>query len=252
VLSTGLLLGRYAPQIASEIDDLIVSVDGPPAVHDRIRRVPGATARLQSGMEALRKLNPNYPIAARCTVQKANHDRINETAEFAHRMGFRSISFLAADLTSEAFNRKQPWDGNRQSQIALNTHELDRLAAEFSQLSEQWKGLGFLMESPEKLARIVEHFRSHLGFSAPQAPQCNAPWVSAVIEADATVRPCFFHPPIGSLRTHTLLQVLNGFEAQAFRASLDIPNNPVCKRCVCSLHLVHAPAELSQRDSDLL
>jgi Fe-coproporphyrin III synthase len=238
VLSTGLLLERYASHIASEIDDLIISLDGPPPVHDRIRRVPGATARLQIGMGALHQLNPKFPIAARCTVQKANHDRINETAAFAHQSGFRSISFLAADLTSEAFNRKQPWDVNRQSQVALNAQELDRLTAEFSQLSENWKGSGFIMEGPEKLARIVEHFRSHLGFSEPEAPQCNAPWVSVVVEADGTVRPCFFHPPIGSLRTHTLLQVLNGFEAQAFRASLDVPNNPVCKRCVCSLHLV--------------
>jgi hypothetical protein len=50
------------------------------------------------------------------------------------------------------------------------------------------------------------------------------------------VRPCFFHRPIGSLKSHTLLQVLNSFEAQQFRASLDVATNPICRRCVCSLN----------------
>src|SRR5262245_27148676 len=36
-----------------------------------------------------------------------------------------------------------------------------------------------------------------------------APWVSAVIEADQTVRPCNFHPPIGNLRGRSLISVLN-------------------------------------------
>src|SRR6266581_8446126 len=42
MLSTGLLLSRYAGQIVASIDDVIVSLDGPPPVHDAIRRVTGA------------------------------------------------------------------------------------------------------------------------------------------------------------------------------------------------------------------
>src|SRR3954466_12751890 len=42
LLSSGLLLERFARQIVETMDDVIVSLDGPPAVHDRIRRVAGA------------------------------------------------------------------------------------------------------------------------------------------------------------------------------------------------------------------
>ena len=59
-------------------------------------------------------------------------------------------------------------------------------------------GSGFVLENPDKLRRIVHHFRAHLGLAEPVAPRCNAPWVSAVIESDGTVRPCFFHEPIGN------------------------------------------------------
>jgi radical SAM protein with 4Fe4S-binding SPASM domain len=69
------------------------------------------------------------------------------------------------------------------------------------------------------------------------APRCNAPWVSAAVEADGTVRPCFFHPPIGKVDQRTTLgDVLNSEEAVRFRGSLDVASNPICRRCVCSLN----------------
>jgi Fe-coproporphyrin III synthase len=46
ILSTGLLLERDAPRIVRTADDVIVSLDGPPEVHDRIRCVLGVFDRL--------------------------------------------------------------------------------------------------------------------------------------------------------------------------------------------------------------
>lgn len=236
LLSTGLLLKRHAREISTRIDDVIVSLDGPPQIHDQIRRVPGAFSQLEQGIRAIHDIDPDYPISARCTIQTLNHAWPRETARVAKSLGLVSISFLAADLTSEAFNRFRPWEAYRHAQVGLTLEEVVRLQRELESVDHDWQGCGFVAENREKLRRIVDHFRAQLGLSRPQAPRCNAPWVSAVIEANGTVRPCFFHKPIGSLKSHTLLQVLNGFEAQAFRASLDVATNPVCARCVCSLN----------------
>ena len=236
LLSTGLLLKRYAEQIVTHIDDVIVSLDGPSRVHDRIRRVPGAFSQLEKGVNAIHQLNPAFQISARCTIQRLNYDFPSETARLARNLGLSSISFLAADLTSEAFNRLQPWEAYRQAQVALTLEEVVSLERELELVNREWEGTGFVAENAAKLRRISEHFRVQLGLSQPQAPRCNAPWVSAVVEANGTVRPCFFHKPIGSLKSQSLLQVLNGFEAQQFRGSLDIATNPVCRRCVCSLN----------------
>jgi radical SAM protein with 4Fe4S-binding SPASM domain len=70
----------------------------------------------------------------------------------------------------------------------------------------------------------------------PKAPTCNAPWVSAVIEMDGAVRPCFFHPAIGNQRDATLESVLNSAQARNFRENLVIQEDPICRRCVCSLN----------------
>jgi MoaA/NifB/PqqE/SkfB family radical SAM enzyme len=236
LLSTGLLLGRYAEQIATRTDEVIVSLDGPPNVHDQVRRVPGAFARLEQGIRAIHELNVDFPISARCTVQRSNYSSISETARVARRLELKSISFLAADLTSEAFNRTWPWEAERQAQVALTADEVLVLEREIEAINRDWQGTGFVAGNADKLRRIALHFRAQLGLVQPEAPLCNAPWVSAVVEADGTVRPCFFHRPIGSLKAHTLLQVLNGFEARQFRSSLDVATNPVCSRCVCSLN----------------
>src|SRR6185312_9975980 len=81
---------------------------------------------------------------------------------------------------------------------------------------------------------------------------CNAPWVSAVVEADGTVRPCFFHRPVGAVNGLRLEQVLNGPEAVQFRRNLDVATNSVCQRCVCSLNWQPTRAEWQPSAADAL
>ena len=233
ILSTGLLFARFAREIAEHLDDAIVSPDGPPEVHDRIRRVPGAFDRLAEGVQAIRGHRPEFRIGARCTVQKQNHAVLVDTAASAKAIGLNSISFLAADLTSTAFNRIQLWSPQRQAQIALTAGEVAVLEQQIQRLA----GDPFVIDRPQHLQRIVRHFRAHLGLEQPEAPQCNAPWVSAVMGIDGSVRPCFFHPAVASICSQPLDQALNTPRALEFRGSLDIASNPVCRNCVCSLRL---------------
>jgi MoaA/NifB/PqqE/SkfB family radical SAM enzyme len=104
------------------------------------------------------------------------------------------------------------WKNNRLlvPDLAVLDAELERLAA----ISE-----GFVVESPEKLRRIAAHFRAHRGLEPHRAPRCNAPWVSAVIETNGDVRPCFFHPPLGNTAEGSLATILNSSEAMSFRES---------------------------------
>jgi Fe-coproporphyrin III synthase len=239
LLSTGLLLKKYAETVATSFDDVIVSLDGPPAIHDAIRRVEGAFELLEKGIHAVRQVRPDMRITARSTVQKLNHCHLLETARAARQLGLNGISFLAVDLTSSAFNRALLWPASRQGEIGLSLAEVAALETCIESLiscAEDEFGAGFIAESPDKLRRIVRHFRAHLGLERPQSPECNAPWVSAVIESDGAVRPCFFHPPVGNLNSSTLEAVINGAKGREFREKLDIPSDSICRNCVCSLN----------------
>src|SRR5260370_2764887 len=173
-------------------------------------------------------------IACRTTVQKSNQRYLRQTVDAARALGLDSDPFLAADLTSEAFNRPLIWPGQKQSEIGLNLQEVRALEEEIEQLILQYEaGINhkYILEPAAKLRKIARRFREHLGQLTPQAPICNAPWVSAVVEVDGSVRPCFFHRTIGNITSSPLDEVINAQAAQEFRQSLDLLHAATCRRC---------------------
>ncbi len=242
LLSTGLLLAPRAADVAGLVHDVIVSLDGPRDVHDAIRRVPRAFDRIAEGVRALKTAAPSLPVSARSTVQRENARHLRATVAAAREIGLDGISFLAADVAPGAFGRDASWPEGEGDSVAVGPEDLPFLAAELDALERDCAAelaSGFIAESAGRLrARILWHFAAHAGRGDFAPITCNAPWVSAVIEADGTVRPCFFHPPFGNVRTDGSLEaILNSPAALSFRASLDVPTNPVCRRCVCNLNL---------------
>jgi MoaA/NifB/PqqE/SkfB family radical SAM enzyme len=242
VLSTGLLLRRHAAELVRRCDDVVVSLDGPQAIHDHIRNVPRAFERLADGVAAVKEADSSVQVTARCTVQRANHTSLRATTTAARAMGLDRISFLAADVSSDAFNRPGGWDDDRAQQVALDAGDLPALSAEIEALARDHAddfASGFIAESPAKLRRRLSQYYAALLGDADFFPNdCNAPWVSSVIESDGTVRPCFFQPPLGTLASgKSLTEIVNSPEAIAWRSELDVRTNAVCRRCVCTLSL---------------
>jgi MoaA/NifB/PqqE/SkfB family radical SAM enzyme len=240
LLSTGLLLRRHAASVTAWCDDVIVSLDGPAAIHDQIRRVPGAFDRLAEGVAALRTAQTPFRVTARCVLQRRNFRHVGETIAAARQLALDGISFLAADVSSEAFNRPTPWSGERVSDIALSRAEVDELWAVLDDVTKRYASefaTGFVAESPDKFGRIARYFTALLGEGDFPPVSCNAPWVSTVIEADGTVRPCFFHRALGNVNDRPLGEILNSTDAVTFRRELDVKTNATCRRCVCTLNL---------------
>jgi MoaA/NifB/PqqE/SkfB family radical SAM enzyme len=242
LLSTGLTLRQHREAIVTWCDDVIVSLDGSPRVHDRIRNLPGAYERLAEGISALKALDPRFRVTGRCTLQRANYTDLPGIVQTAHRLGLDQISFMAADVSTRAFNRRTLWESERRAQVALTPDEVRGLRRLVEELIVEEAGdlaSGFIAESPEKLRRLVRYFAALNEEGDFPAPVCNAPWVSAVIEADGSVRPCFFHPVLGNIHEGSLDQILNAPRAIAFRRTLDVARDATCRRCVCTLHLGH-------------
>lgn len=240
LLSTGLLLAEHAPQVVRFCDEVIVSLDGPREVHDAIRRVPHAYDRLAAGVAALKALSPTVRVTARCVLQRANFRDLPRVVAVAHELGLDAVSFLAADVSSAAFNRPTPWDAERTGEVALSPAETAEFAAVVEETIARYHAdftSGFIAEEPPRLRRLPAYYAALNGDGDFPPVSCNAPWVSTVIEADGTVRPCFFHRALGNLHERPLEETLNSPEAILFRRSLDTRTNPICRRCVCSLRV---------------
>lgn len=243
LLTTGLLLERHATQVARVCDEVIVSLDGPPAVHDAIRGVSGAFDRMRRGIAAVRAAASGAAISinGRSTVQHANVGVLRDTVAAAAALPLDRVSFLAADVTSAAFNRPDGWTPERQTEVAVSVDDLTILEDQLAQLERDCAAdfaNGFIVESPGKLRRrLLWHFQALHGMRPFPPQRCNAPWVSSVIEADGTVRPCFFHRAIGNIHDAGGLDaVLHSAESRLFRRTLDVSTNATCRSCVCTLN----------------
>lgn len=237
VLSTGLTLKRNAEQILEHVSDIIVSLDGDQELHDRIRNIPNAFGKLAEGVAAIKSINPAYRITARTVIHRLNFRRWPAIIDAAREMGLDQISFLPADTSSHAFNREVLWSEDRQHEIIPAEEELEDLKMVLETVINQNRNDRFIAESPEKLWKIYEHYTAAYGYNLFPYKKCNAPWVSTVVEADGTVRPCFFHPAIGNIREQSLEKILNSEKALRFRKDLDMESNSTCVKCVCYLHL---------------
>lgn len=240
LLSTGLLLQQYAADVVRWCDEVIVSLDGSREVHNAIRRIPRAYERLAEGVAALRELDPGYRVTGRCVVQRQNYADLPDIIAGAQEIGLDEISFLAADVSTTAFNRPQLWGDDRVAEVALSPKEVTHFREVLEEVFERYAGAfaaGYVAESPDKMRRLAQYYAALNGDGDLPQVKCNAPWVSAVIEADGTLRPCFFHEPLGNIHEQSLPEILNGEEALAFRRNLDMEQDPICRKCVCTLYL---------------
>lgn len=240
LLSTGLTLRKHAERLATTVDDIIISLDGPEELHNLVRNIPGAFQKLKEGITQIKAVKPGFPVTSRTVIHRMNFRQWLPIIESAKELGLNRVSFLPADVSSHAFNREILWSNQRQQEILVDENELPELKSIIEQVIAAYCQPGtssFVAESPAKLMDIYHYYAAFYGLNSFPFKKCNAPWVSTVVEADGTVRPCFFHEAVGNIHEDSLADIVNNEQNIRFRKQLDMDKNPVCVKCVCHLHL---------------
>jgi MoaA/NifB/PqqE/SkfB family radical SAM enzyme len=234
LLTSGVLLERFADRVARHFSRVGISLDaadGP--LYERIRGVD-ALETVARGVARMRALAPEIPVTARATLHRGNFRELPRLIDYAKTLALDGISFLAADVSSRAFGRDRAPDP---SALALGSGDVEEFDATVERTIAVYRSdfdSGFIAESADKLRRLPRYYAALGGDGPFPTVTCNAPWVSVVIEANGSVRPCFFHESIGSIRTAPLESIVAN-NLRAFRQSFDVAANPVCARCVCSV-----------------
>lgn len=201
----------------------------------------GAFGKLRDGVQYIKAMKPDYRITARTVIHRLNFRNWEAIISEAKKMGINQVSFLPADVSSHAFNRQMAWEEPKQHEILIAEKELPELHEVIERVISKDADFksGFIAESPAKIGQIYQYYAAFYGLNPFPFKKCNAPWVSTVVEADGSVRPCFFHDVIGNIRDTSLTNILNSTEAIRFRKSLstNMHTNATCVKCVCSLNL---------------
>ncbi len=245
LLTSGLALERHAAAVAARFSAVTISLDGHTRdLYRRIRGVDGLDA-VERGVRKLKALRPGLPVRARSTLHRQNFRALPALIDKADAMGLDQISFLAADVTSESFGRKALGALPKADGMLLDEGEADAFEAVIDEAFASHAAAfqaGKVAERGDRLRRLARYYRAHAravssaDVGAFPKVDCNAPWSSAVVEADGTLRPCFFQPAVGNVRAKGLVGLLD-HEMVRFRKGLDVATDATCQRCVCSLRV---------------
>lgn len=253
ITTNGFLLDRYAKEfVEAGLNELWVSLDGPPAVHNRVRGVSKSFERAADGIRAVmhyrRELNRRLPvICANYAISNHNYSSLTayldavqeggldlrqqvfshmnyvlpETAE-KHNLAFGHICRATASSVFGATPREVDTD--------LLWSEIEKVKAAYDHLDIGW--------TPEMDRRALEDFyRRPERFIA--ADRCTVPWYMAQILATGDLIPMTrcFNIPLGNIhRDGTFAAAWNGEKMRAFRMHLQKHGTfPACSRCCAIL-----------------
>ena len=232
--TSGVHLERMAADVSRNFSRVIVSLDASSEALYRAVRGVDALALVEKGVARLRTLAPDVQVLGRSTIHRFNFRDLPDLIEHARAMSLDGISFLPADVASLAFGRQAPPNASLLALTPEEVAEFDSIVGDVITRFDEAFETGFITDSPEKLRRLPQYYAALCGRAPFPAVACNAPYMSVVVEADGAVRPCFFHDAIGSVRQDPLGAIVRR-NLPAFRASLSMPHDPVCRRCVCSM-----------------
>jgi Fe-coproporphyrin III synthase len=241
LLTNGLLLEKRFSEISPFLTEIVVSLDGADkATHDEIRGV-AAFDRIVAGVRKVARESPHIQVSLRTVIQKKNFRQLPAIIALGHSLGVRHLSFLAADMATDAFGRKSGKEaGDHLSSVLLDPAEVTELRSLLEKMtvthSEEYR-TGFIAQSPEAMAHIADHFAASQGLGPFPPVSCNAPMVSAVITSTGAMKPCFFLPEMGNVRNSDPGTIANSSSAVATRKSVKACTLDTCRRCVCTLHV---------------
>lgn len=246
IITNGTLLSRHARDIvATGLDEIIFSLDGPPRIHDRVRGRDGVFEEALAGFTLLseekKRAGKKHPVVnVNSTIFDFNYQHLRETYETARDLGVQEVTFhhliFIDDTMYSRHNRiimdlfkteSTDWAGF----ITESTPDIDPEI-----LTEQIREVTALGASvyPNLTRDEIIRYYSEFPFEADgYSGRCKSPWMTAYIFPDKTVRPCLsMNVSMGSLETDSFYDIWNNDRYRRYRQTIRSRGRlPACDRC---------------------
>ena len=248
VVTTGAyLLPQRAEELAeARLSRLVVSIDGPPEVHNKIRGRKDVFERAADGIrkfrEAVDRRGNKAEILINHTISNLNFDSLDAHYEAisqlpVDRMNFTYMNYVTDSL---AARHNERWGSKYAATVncvneytqpgAVDVDVLHRQIEAVKQLDRDRQIASFLPEfSRDELHKYFHSPHEFMGGS-----RCMVNWFIAEIIASGEVIPytrCY-HVPFGNIHDQSFLEIWNGPKAREWRRDLRAERRfPACTRC---------------------
>jgi len=245
VTTNGLTLGKSAEELAAAgLDDLFLSLDGPPGIHDEIRGRQGSYNRAMTGVEALLAARPQPRVSVFCVITPWNQRHLVSFLDLLSSLPLEQVGFMHPNFTPEAVVRAHNERyGDRYPATTSNLGPFDpaemdlpALAAELALIKDRrWPfpvSFSPTLGGDEALDRFYNRPLELIGNS------CGDAFRALMIKSDGRVIPAHgrcYDVTVGNLHEMSLPEIWNSAEIGRFRRTLNRAGGllPACSRC-CS------------------
>ena len=246
--------GTYLPRDAKRlvelgVDAIMVSVDGPEEVHDRIRGMQGSFRKIADGVKAVleaRGGNGAKPeVIVNTTISPGNQHVLLETHRTVESMKADRMILSQLWFTTEAIGRaNEAYFREKFSAHAGSWHGfvMDVSVLDTRRIGEQMREMS-LRTSPMDLRFLPDLHpgQVHDYYTRPEEAfgktRCFVPWLEAEVLPSGDVTPCSDRPDliVGNVGKDRFRDIWNGETYQTFRRAMREDGLfPYCSRC-CGL-----------------
>jgi len=231
LLTNGFNLSKFAKDlVALNVDSIRLSLDGPQAIHDKVRGVPNSYRRMIDGakllLQEIQENNSSMALGFYFTVNDWNQHAILETIEALDNEGilkhvfinFQWLLYTTKKLAEEHNRTHGPICGGYVEESTIQN--VDMQVLDLRAMSEQAEAIAQRYPA-EQGYRI--HFRPSFEFEdltryrdsedfPVDAPRCRIPWYNLNINPEGEVK-SFHHcllPVAGNVTTASVMDVWNG------------------------------------------
>jgi MoaA/NifB/PqqE/SkfB family radical SAM enzyme len=245
VTTNGLLLMRHLEDLAGgRCRHLAVSLDGPEAVHDRIRRHPGSYARAVEGIEALAGLPGAPEISVYCTITELNVGWLRPFLAEMSRLPLKRVGLLHNNfVTEDQAEGHNALYGGPLHATASNVFLTDPARIDLEALSEELQAIERTAYPFTTLIqpRLTSLEALETYYRRPETPigrACHDASRMLMIDADGEAIPVHgrcYRFPIGNVLEQSLASIWNHERLSELRRALRQAGGllPACSRC-CS------------------
>jgi len=239
IVTNGSLLKHFAEfLIHSGIDRIKISVDGPPEVHNRLRRVKNSFQLIEEGIKEINRLKKKKGIVYPRMILYSLLSRDNDPEfiiKFAEANHFSSVVFLniltlnvGDSLLFEKITGQKShyWRGaefdNRYYRVKKQDYERIKNTA---------RSIPIYFVPKIEPGSIEKYYNKEPAYLDKFRGRCKTPFSAVTVKPDGSVEICPDYK-IGSLKNKDLLKIWNSDKARQLRKFIASGNIlPVCKGC---------------------
>ncbi len=243
--TNGTLLDQFAELLVGlGMIHLTVSVDGPEAVHDAVRGIPGTFQRMKKGVARIAEAEANSPNKVSrsiCfTISQYNYKYLGQMPEVARSLGLASIAIVPYYYFPEAVGRQYEqelralgcqafsWVGFHHEDSGVDFTEFQR---QFRQYQES---LGDIYSYPY-MPLNEDQYKDWFADTQTQVGPRHCLNVEKLIDIqpDGSVNFCvdFIDYSFGNVKEASIAELWNGEQAERFRQARRATPLAVCHRC---------------------